>query len=167
MRIKKLVYIALLTAVALIIFIVEAQLPGLVPIPGVKAGLSNIVTVYSMFVLGPGPTFAVLICRILLGCIFSGRISMLLFSLGGGLLCYFSMLIMRRFVTEKQIWVCSAIGAVFHNIGQIIVAVFVTGTPAIIAYLPILLISGIFTGLFTGICAQLLVNRLGNRFLKL
>ena len=60
--------------------------------------------------------------------------------------------------------VASVIGAVFHNIGQILVAIVVTGTPAIVSYLPILLLSGIAAGLFTGFAAQFLVNRMDREY---
>lgn len=159
MNAKKITWMALLTAVALIIFVIEAQIPNPVPVPGVKLGLANIVTVYAMFTLGPGPTLMILVCRVFLGSVFSGQMMTLFYSMGGGLLCYLSMLVMRRFVTEKQIWVCSAVGAVFHNIGQIGVAIAVSRTPGLIVYLPFLLISGIIAGVFTGLCAQFLIKR--------
>ena len=160
MRVKKLVYMALLTAIALIIFSVEAQIPNPIPIPGVKLGLANIVTVYAIFTLGPVSTLMIFICRVFLGSVFSGRMMGLLYSLGGGLLCYLSMLVMRKIVTLKQIWVSSVIGAVFHNVGQIIVAVLITKTPGLVAYLPFLLVSGVLAGGFTGFCAQYVVLRL-------
>ena len=160
-NVKRLTQDAVLTAVALTIFIVELQLPSIVPIPGVKLGLANIVTVFSMFMLGPADTLAILLVRILLGSMFSGQMMSLIYSLSGGILCYLSMLVLRKIVTPKQIWVCSVISAIFHNIGQIVAAILVTSTPALVTYLPVLLISGIITGLFTGFCAQFLVNRLG------
>ncbi len=152
---------ALLLAIALIIFVLEAQIPPLIPIPGVKLGLANIVTVYALFRTGARDAFAILICRILLGCVFSGQIMALLFSLGGGLFCFGAMLLLKRYLSEKQLWICSVIGAVFHNLGQMTVALLFFQTTAILAYLPVLIISGIVTGAFTGICAQLLINRLG------
>ena len=161
MKTNRITLMALLTTIALIIFMVEAQIPSPVPLPGVKLGLANIVTVYAMFVLGPGPTLAVLLARVLLGSMFSGQMMALLYSLSGGLLCYFSMLVMRRLVTLKQIWVCSVVGAIFHNIGQVCAAVLITRTAGVAAYLPFLLVSGIVAGLFTGLCAQFLIARLG------
>ena len=71
-----------------------------------------------------------------------------------------AMLPLRRILTEHQIWVCSVAGAIAHNIGQILVAMAITRTPALIVYLPVLLVSGILTGLFTGLCAQFLTGRL-------
>ena len=166
MKVKKLVLMALLTAMALIIFTVEAQIPNPVPIPGVKLGLANIITVYAMFTLGPVPTLMILICRVFLGSVFAGQMMTLFYSLGGGLLCYGSMLIMRKFVTLRQIWVCSAVGAVFHNIGQILVAILITHTPGLIVYLPLLLVSGIIAGILTGLSAQFIVQRLPGQFTK-
>ena len=159
MNAKRITRAAMLSAIALTIFLVELQLPALAPIPGVKLGLSNVVTVYAMFLLGPGDTLGILLTKILLGSIFSGRVSAVLYSLAGGLLCYLFMLALRKLVTTKQIWVCSAVGAVAHNIGQILAAIFITQTPGLMVYLPILVISGILTGSFTGLCAQLVVNR--------
>lgn len=150
----------LLTALALIIFTVEAQIPALVPIPGVKLGLANIITVYAMFCLGPKDTMMILLCRIFLGSVFSGQMMTLFYSLSGGLLCYLVMLPMRKLVTEKQIWVCSVVGAIAHNIGQIIAAICIARTPGLIVYLPVLMISGIIAGTFTGLCAQFVISRL-------
>jgi heptaprenyl diphosphate synthase len=160
MATRRLTRMAVLTAVALSIFIVELQLPSLAPIPGVKLGLANIVTVYAMFTLGPADTLCILVARILLGSFFAGQIMALLYSLAGGLLCYLVMLALRRILTVKQIWVCGVLGAVAHNLGQIAVAILLTSTPALLYYLPVLMISGILAGAFTGLCAQFVANRL-------
>ena len=135
---------ALFTAAALTIFVVELQIPS-VGIPGVKQGLANIVTVTAAF---------------LLGSMFSGQVMALWYSLAGGTLCWLTMLPLRKILTEKQIWVMSVIGAVAHNIGQILTALAVTRTAAILYYLPLLMVSGILAGLFTGAAAQLAVLRL-------
>jgi heptaprenyl diphosphate synthase len=160
MKTKKLTRMAVLTAVALTIFVIELQLPALAPIPGVKLGLANIITVYAMFALGPGDTLCILLARVFLGSVFSGQMTSLLYSLAGGLLCYLVMLLLRRILTVKQIWVCSVLGAMAHNVGQMAVAVLVTGTPALVYYLPVLMVSGILTGVFTGLCAQFVTGRL-------
>lgn len=82
------------------------------------------------------------------------------YSLAGGLLSLAVMLPMRRVVGRKQVWVLSIVAAMAHNVGQILAAMVLTGTPQIVVYLPILLFSGIVTGLFTGVCAQLAIERL-------
>lgn len=157
---KRITRLALLTALALILFTVEAQIPPPVPIPGVKLGLANIITVYAMFRFGPRDTLLILLTRVLLGSFVTGAVSALIFSLSGGLLCYLVMLVLRRVLTERQIWVCGVIGAVAHNIGQILACVAVYQTTAVLAYLPPLLLSGIVTGLFTGLAATYLLKRL-------
>ena len=159
MKIKRLTGDAILSAIALTIFMVELYLPTLTPIPGVKLGLANIVTVFAIFVLRPLDAGMILAARIALGAMFSGQMTAVMYSLAGGILCFLVMLVMRKIVTEKQIWVASVIGAIAHNIGQIIVAVLITQTTAIIAYLPVLAISGTVAGLFTGLCAQFLTAR--------
>lgn len=151
---------ALLTAIALAIFWVEAQLPPLVPIPGIKLGLSNIVTVYALFALGPAEAVMILLARVVLGCLCTGQAAALLYSLAGGLLCLAVMLPLRPFVTERQIWACSAAGAVFHNLGQLLAAVLIARTPTLFVFLPVLVLVGLFTGLFTGLAAQFLLRRL-------
>lgn len=159
---KRITRLALLTAIALTIFIAEAQLPVL-PIPGAKLGLANIVTVYAMFVLGPGDALMILVCRVFLGAVFSGQMMTLFYSLGGGLLCWLAMLGLRRALNREQIWLCSPIAAVFHNIGQLLVAAAIMRTWAVMAYLPYLLIAGVAAGLVTGVAAQFLIKRLEKR----
>ena len=66
MNTRKLTSLALLLSISLIIFIIEAQLPSLTPIPGVKLGLANIITVYAIFILSPLDTLIILLCRIFL-----------------------------------------------------------------------------------------------------
>lgn len=151
----------LLTCISLIIFVVEMQIPLPVPIPGVKLGLANIVTVFAVYRYSPKEAALILLARIILGAIFSGNISALIFSLSGGLLCLGGMIFLRHFIDEKHIYLCSILGAVLHNLGQIIAAIFVTSTLSVLAYLPFLTVSGCIAGLFTGICAQITFNRIG------
>ena len=92
---------ALLTAIALTIFMAEAQIPNPIPIPGVKLGLANIVTVYAMFVLGPADTLMILVSRVFLGSVFSGQMMIFFYSLAGGLVCYIAMLGLRRVLTKQ------------------------------------------------------------------
>ena len=162
MSAKQLTRDALLCAIALTIFMIEAQIPALVPIPGVKLGLANIVTVFAIFVYGPKDALAILLVRVVLGSIFSGQITTILYSLAGGLLCFCVVVLIRKILTERQIWVASVVGAIFHNIGQVLVAMLITSTWRLIVYLPILMVSGILAGLFTGLCAQFLYGKLKN-----
>ena len=162
MNAKRITTMGLLTAVALIIFVIEAQIPPLVPVPGVKLGLANIITVYAMFALGPRDTFMILMVRILLGSVFAGSLMSMLFSLGGGICCFLVMLLLRRILSQDQIWICSVIGAMAHGIGQMAVTVAVYRTGQLLIYLPVLMLSGMIAGAFTGMCAQLVVKRMNS-----
>ena len=165
MRTKRLTTLALLSAVALTIFMVEAQIPALVPIPGVKLGLANIVTVFTVFVLGAKEGAAVLFVRVFLGAIFSGNFSTIFYSAAGGALAILTTIGLKFVLNKKQLWIAGCLGAIAHSIGQMVVAVWATGTPSLLIYLPVLIVCSILTGLFTGLCAQLLVNR-GNELWK-
>ena len=156
----RVVRLALLTAIALTIFMAEAQLPTLVPIQGVKLGLANIITVYAVFVLGPGDALMILAARVFLGAVFSGQMMTLLYSAGGGLLAWAVMAGLSRLLTVKQLWLASPVAAVFHHRGQLLVAAGVMKSWTVMAFLPWLLISGVIGGLFTGLCAQFLIGRL-------
>ena len=159
----RLTRMALLCAIALTIFMAEAQLPNPIPIPGVKLGLANVVTVYAMFVLGPADTLMILLARVFLGSVFSGQMMTFFYSLAGGLLCFGAMLPLRRLLTRRQVWVCSVIGGACHNAGQLIAAILIARTGALVVYLPYLLLCGMAAGLFTGLCAQFLIDRLDRR----
>ena len=93
--------LALLTAIALTIFLVEAQLPA-APIPGVKLGLANIVTVYAVFALGPRDALMVLCARVFLGAVFSGQMMTLLYSGAGGVLCWLALCLLCRTSSGHQ-----------------------------------------------------------------
>ena len=160
MNVKRLTELALLSTVALIIFVIELRIPNPFPIPGVKLGLANIITVYAVFRFRPSETVMIVAVRLLLGSIFSGNPSALLYSAAGAMTCFCGMLLLRHMLSEKQIWLCSVIGAMLHNIGQITAAVIIMQSFGVVAYLPILLVTGSLVGAFTGLCAQLLLNRI-------
>ena len=142
---KRLAVLAMFTAIALTIFVAEAQIPPVVPIPGVKLGLANIVT---------------LIAMALLGRVFTGGVSAMLFSITGGVLAYLVMCLTIRRLPERLLWVVSVLAAFGHNAGQLLVAVWVTGTPSILVYAPALVAASVVTGAFTGVAAVYLVRAL-------
>jgi heptaprenyl diphosphate synthase len=159
LKTKKLAVLALLSAIALTIFVIEAQIPPIVPIPGVKLGLANIVTVFAVFAFRGRDGAAVLTVRIFLGAIFAGNFSTIFYSAAGGALAILTTIALKRVLTHKQLWVAGALGAIAHSIGQMAMAVAITATPGLLIYLPIMLICSIITGVFTGLCAQILINR--------
>ena len=156
---RKLTTLGLLTAIALTIFLVEAQIPAPVPLPGVKPGLANIVTVFTVFVLGPKEGIGVLFARIFLGAVFAGNFSTIFYSAAGGACAILVTIALRKVLNRRQLWVAGCFGAIAHSIGQMAMAMLLLGTPSVIVYLPVMIIISIITGLFTGLCAQFLVNR--------
>ena len=159
MKVKKLTLLSLLSAIALTIFMVEAQIPTLVPIPGIKLGLANIVTVFTVFAIGPKEGAAVLFVRVFLGAVFAGNFSTILYSGAGGLCAILTTIGAKHILTKKQLWIAGVLGAIAHSIGQMAMAVAITQTVGLVAYLPVMIAVGILTGAFTGLCAQFLVER--------
>lgn len=159
-RTTELTQLSLLTAAALILYIVESRLPAPVPIPGVKLGLANIITVVAVYWFRPGQVTALVAVRLLLGSFFAGSMSALMFSGAGALLCLAGMLILRKVLSEKYIPLCSVLGAILHNVGQIMVAISVMKDIKVVAYLPILLVTGSVAGFFTGLCARAVERRI-------
>lgn len=159
MNVKKLTELAILTALALIIFVIELQIPNPVPIPGVKLGLANIITVFAVYHYRASEVALIVFTRVFLGSFFGGNMMALMYSMAGGMLCLLGMLLLKRLLPEKYIWICSVLGAVLHNIGQTAVACLIAGW-GLLAYFPFLLISGCIAGAFTGGCAQIVLRRL-------
>lgn len=154
-KVNQMTLCAILVSMALVLSYIEHFIPlqMFIPLPGVKLGLANIVTLMALFFLGTKSAFTILILRCILGSVFGGGISGLAFSLTGGIL---AMTIMYMFKTCKgiSIYGVSVLGAAAHNIGQILVAVFLMGSVYVIGYLPYLLLVSVFTGLATGsVCA--------------
>ena len=160
METGKLTKLSLLTAVALILYIVELRIPNLIPVSGVKAGLANIVTVYAIYRFKPVEAAMVLFSRIVLGSLFAGNVSALIYSISGAVQCFLVMLLIKKLVPEEKMWVASAFGGIFHNIGQLAAAVFVMRTTTVLFYLPQMILFGCLAGVFTGVCAQIVSGRI-------
>lgn len=160
MSAKRLARLSVLTAVALIIFIVELQIPNPFPIPGIKLGLANIVTVYAVYRYRALEVAMMVGVRITLGSVFSGNIMALLYSACGSFLCLLGMLFLKRIIDEKYLWIASVFGALLHNTGQMAAALLVTQTTSLLLYYPFLVVSGCLAGAFTGLCAQAIMPRL-------
>lgn len=154
MSTRKLTTLAMFTTLALIIFTIESAIPPLVPIPGIKLGLANIITLVILKSYSPKDAFFVLLTRILLSALLFGQAMSLLYSLVGGVFCFIAMYLINRLLQKHFLYLTSIMGALCHNLGQLLVAYLLTAVPGVLAYLPFLLLSGILTGLFTGLCAQ-------------
>ena len=155
---RRIVFISILVAQALVLYVVESMIPVPFVTPGAKLGLSNIVTLMALYILDFKDVFLIVILRIMLATLIGGTLSSFFYSIAGGLLSLFAMYAIKRAGKEKvSIIGVSILGAVFHNIGQVLVAAFIIQNIMIVTYLPILLIAGIGTGIFIGFTGRYLL----------
>ena len=157
---KRIALCGLLTATALVLSLVEKMFPlqAVVPIPGVKLGLANVVTLFALHELGIRETAAIVFVRVTLASVFMGSVTGFLFSLFGGILALF---VMRLLLPREGSWFStpgiSVAGAAAHHVGQIGAAILVLGTTDVTGYLPLLLLAAVPLGLATGaVCAAVL-----------
>lgn len=148
---QRLARAALLTALALGLSWMERFIPLqlLVPLPGIKLGLANLVTLFALYFLGGRMALAILCVRCLLGSLFGGGVTAFCFSITGGLLALAVMAAARR-LPLLSVYGVSILGAAAHHVGQILVAVALLRSGYVVAYLPFLLLVAIATGFLTG-----------------
>ncbi len=153
MKTRKLTTLAVFTVIALTIFIIESAIPTMIPIPGIKLGLANIITLFLLRRMKWYDTAVVLFLRIILGTLLAGQAVSFLYSLFGGIFCLLVMALINLFLKGHAIFITSIFGAIAHNLGQIFAAYVILRMSGILIYIPFLMISGIVTGLFTGLVA--------------
>ena len=153
---------AVLAALALALSYLESFFPPLLPLPGVKLGLANIVTVYALYALGASSALAILVVRCLLGSLFAGNASALLFSLLGGLAAMLVMIALHA-LPRLSVYGVSVGGAAAHNCGQVAAAMLTLGSAAPLAYLPFLLLVSVFYRRADRLCRRAAVPRHASR----
>ena len=155
---KRLVLLAMLTAVAMILSYEESLLPS-VGIPGVKMGLANIAVIFALFRFGWKEAAALSLVRVVLVSLLFGSVGAMLYSLAGAVLSLAVMALLRRIDRFSTVGV-SVAGGVAHNAGQILMAMLILQTKQLLGYLPVLAVSGIVGGVLTGLVAALLIRRI-------
>lgn len=155
---KRLVLLAMLTAVAMILSYVESLLPS-VGIPGVKMGLANIAVIFALFRFGWKEAAALSLVRVVLVSFLFGSVGAMLYSLAGAVLSLAVMALLRRIDRFSTVGI-SVAGGVAHNAGQILMAMLILQTKQLLGYLPVLAVSGIAGGVLTGLAAALLIRRI-------
>ena len=144
---------SILTAAALVLGYFERFIPLPIAMPGIKLGLANAVLLYGVYMMSRKNTFTLMVLKVLLsGMLFAGFAGAL-YAFAGGLLSLAMMLLVHRY-SDLSIVGVSIIGAVFHNIGQILMAMLVVQTRGLVLYLPVLIVSGVATGMITGLIAR-------------
>ncbi len=159
---KKLTILAFFTTLALILYWVESLLPTLIPIPGIKLGLANIITLIILKNFSLREAFPVLLTRIFIATFLFGQFVSLFYSLAGGIFCLLAMALIQWLLQGHFLFITSIFGALFHNLGQLLVALLLTKSLAVLTYLPFFILSAVVTGLFIGFCAHFTQKYLGN-----
>lgn len=159
--IKKMVLLAVFASQALVLSVVESWFPVPVGIPGIKLGLSNIITIVTLIFFSLSNTLAIVLVKCILSSLFMGGPVIFAFSICGGVMSTLIMWLMLKYM-EKWLSVIgiSIAGSIAHNVGQIMVACFIMSDLSVVGYLPVLLFSGIIMGTFVGMCSTFLVRGL-------
>ena len=159
---QRLVFIALLTAQAVVLSLLEQTIPTpFMLAPGAKLGLANIITCIALFKLPTKDTIAIIITRLFLASFLGGTLSTLIFSTAGATLSFIGMYGVFKLGSEKVSMVgISVTGATLHNFGQLLIASHIAGTWNVLLYLPVLTIAGIMSGIATGVTANYLLQSL-------
>ena len=157
MKTKKLAYLALMTAVAMILSYVESLLPS-VGIPGVKLGLANIAVIFTLCRFGWKDAICVSLIRVGAVSLLFGSLAALAYSAAGAVLSLAVMALLKKLDRFSSVGV-SVAGGVAHNAGQILMAMLLLETRSMAYYFPILALTGIGGGIVTGLCAAALVKR--------
>ena len=156
---SRVAYFGVFTALALIFSYVETLIPINFGIPGIKLGLANLIIIIALYKMSVKEAYALSVVRVVLAGFIFGNLFSIIYSLAGGLLSLTVMTILKK--TDKfSLFGISMAGGVFHNVGQLIVAILVMENLNIAYYMPVLLISGLITGFMIGLVAGEMLKRL-------
>lgn len=156
---NRVAYFGVFTALALIFSYIETLIPISFGIPGVKLGLANLIIVIALYNITLKEVYVLSIVRVLLSGVLFGNYFSIVYSLAGGLLSLTVMALLKK-TDGFSVMGISIAGGVFHNIGQLIVAMLAVETFAMSYYMPVLLIAGLITGFLIGVVADQILRRL-------
>ena len=154
---KKAAYLGLFLAISLILSYVESIIPVIVPVPGIKLGLANVAILILLYLYGPREAGLINLARVIISAFMFNGLYSLMYSLTGAV---FSFLIMFALYRKEKVFSpvgVGMLGGLFHNIGQVLVAFLVTRVGGLVFYLPILMVSGLFTGALVGFITKQLL----------
>lgn len=159
MKSKKVAWYGILIALAFVLSYVESQIPIHFAIPGVKLGLTNLVVLMALYCMDEKSALAINLVRILLVGFTFGNALSLMYSVAGGVLSGLAMILLKRRGSFSMISV-SVAGGIFHNVGQVLVAMLLLETTSLLWYLMFLWFSGIGAGIIIGILCGEIVKRI-------
>lgn len=163
MKTRRIAFLGLLIALAFVLSYVEFLLPLSIGIPGAKIGLANLVVMVALYTIGNKNAFLLSLVRVILVGLTFGNLAMMIYSMAGAMLSFLVMIIAKR-TKLFSITGVSVLGGVFHNVGQILVAMFVLDTASLIYYLPFLIVIGTISGIVIGVISGMITARVGRLF---
>ena len=159
MKTKRTAFLGLMVALAFVLSYVEMLLPISIGIPGAKIGLANLVVMVALYTIGPKNAFILSIVRVVLVGFTFGNMAMMIYSMAGAMLSFVAMIIGKK-TKLFSITGVSVLGGVFHNVGQIIVAIIVLDAASLVYYFPFLVVIGTISGIVIGIVSGMITERI-------
>lgn len=156
---KKTAFLGMFTALGLVLGWLESLVPVIPIVPGIKLGLANLVTLLVLYRFGWKEAACVNVLRLGLSSVLFGNISVFLYSLAGAVFSLLAMVFLKK-TDQFSVKGVSVAGGVMHNVGQLIMAVFLMENGAILFYLPVLLIAGVIAGALIGMAGAFLHKHL-------
>lgn len=153
MKLKKMTFLGMILAFALILSYVESLIPLPIPVPGIKLGLANLAVVVLLYRYGWKEALTVNLLRIVLSGFLFGNLSIIIYSLAGGIVSFLLMILAKKCPAFSILGV-SVIGGIGHNMGQLVLAVLTVQTMEVAYYFVVLLAAGTLTGAVIGICSD-------------
>ncbi len=148
----------MLIALAFIFSYIEAMIPIPFPVPGIKLGLANLVTIVGLYTVGPAGAAAVSAVRVVLVGFTFGNLFSMWYGLSGCIISLICMILLKR-TARFSILGISAAGGAAHNVGQLLMAAFLVENSGVFVYLPVLLAAGVAAGSLIGLLGGLVVER--------
>ena len=157
-RAERIAICGMLLALMLVLGFVESQLPVAAGIPGVKLGLSNGVLIFAVYMFNIPTAFLLMVLKVLLSGMMFGNPSAMMYAFAGGALSLTLMVLLSRMKDISPV-VVSMVGGLSHNVGQVLLAMVILGTPKLVYYMAVLMVVGMVTGLATGVAANGIIRR--------
>jgi len=153
-RLKRLIFLSLMTSFAIALSFLDEQIPLPLPVPGIKIGLANVIVMMTLYLDTASGAIWVSLCRVVLCSFLFSSFTGFLYALAGAMLSLIAMAICKKFFLGKTLWITGVFGSLFHVSGQILIAALLLNTLSVLAYYPILIASALITGTLTGICTM-------------
>lgn len=156
--VERIAQCGLLTAMMLVLGFIESLLPVAAGVPGIKLGLSNGVLLFALYMMDAHTAFVLMVVKVLLSGLLFGGVSAMMYAMAGGICSMLGMILLKKL--GFHLIVVSMLGAVLHNLGQVLLAMVILETDQLVYYMAILLFVGLACGAVTGVAAKATIGHL-------